>query len=388
MTPGDPSAPEAFRDEVRSWLDEHLVGEFRSFGGRGSPVDDEGWDLRVAWEHELHRSGWVGLSWPVELGGRGLSLAHEIVFIEEHARAGAPNRVNIQGEDLLGPTMLALGTDEQKSWFCPRILSMEHFWCQGFSEPDAGSDLAGVRTVARLDGDQWVVNGQKLWTTFAHHSNWIYAVCRTDPAAERHRGLSMLLIPMDQDGVDVRPLRQMADEVDFCEVYFRDAVTDVGHVLGGVEQGWATAMAALGFERGTTMLPYQFSFGHELDQIFERCRADGLLGDARLRQALARARSGLDVMRHINDRLLARLANGEPAGSAPSLAKLYWATYHQKLAELGVDTLGADGLLLSEGGRAEGAQRSFLFSRAETLFGGTNEIQRNIIGERVLGLPR
>src|SRR6266545_127374 len=241
----------AFRAEVRAWLADHLKGEFAALGGRGGPADEEGWDVRVEWEKLLGKDRWLGLSWPEEYGGRAASFAEQVIFNEEYAKANAPARISFFGEGLFAPTLLAYGTDEQKRRFLPKIQSVEELWCQGYSEPNAGSDLANVQTRGVLDGDQWVVNGQKVWTTLAHRAQWCFCITRTDPGSSGHKGLSYLLIPMDQPGVEVRPLKQMTGTAEFNEVFFSDARTDKGNVLGDVNDGWKVAMATLGFERGT-----------------------------------------------------------------------------------------------------------------------------------------
>ena len=219
-------------EELRAWLDEHLVGEYLDFGGRGRASSDEGFDIRQRWEKELARGQWLGLSLPADYGGRGLGITEQIIFAYEYARAGAPYRLSIQGTDMLGPTLVAFGSEAQKRRFLPSILAADVIWCQGFSEPEAGSDLAGVGTRAKLQGDSWVLNGQKIWTTFGHYADWIYVLCRTDPDAPKHHGLSMLLVPIDQPGVEVRPIRNMADESDFAEVFFTDARTSADLVVG------------------------------------------------------------------------------------------------------------------------------------------------------------
>src|SRR5947209_9437167 len=223
---------EAFRAEVRSWLKEHLVGEYAALGSGGGPADETGWDVRLEWEKKLGEAGWIGLGWPTEYGGRGATITQQLIFNEEYARANAPARISFFGEGLLGPTLIAFGTDEQKQRFLPGILRAEELWCQGFSEPDAGSDLANVKTRAVLDGDEWVVTGQKVWTTLAHRSDWCFVVCRTDADSQSHKGLSYLLCPVDQPGVEVRPLRQMTGSAEFNEVFFDGARTAKENVLG------------------------------------------------------------------------------------------------------------------------------------------------------------
>jgi alkylation response protein AidB-like acyl-CoA dehydrogenase len=384
-------APEesAFREELRDWLAEHLVGEFRAARGVGGPADDRGWDVRLAWEKELAADRWLNVSWPEEFGGRGGSARQELIFHIEHAAAEAPYWVGVQGRDLLGPTLLEFGTDEQKKRFLPAITRCEELWGQGFSEPDAGSDLASLKTRAVRDGDEWVVTGQKIWMTFGAHADWLYVLCRTNPDAAKHRGISMLLIPRHQDGVDIRPIRTMAGGLEFCEVFLDEARTAIDNVVGEVDGGWRVVMGTLGNERsGTTVLPFQALFEREMRALLELVRRRGLEGDLRLRQRLARAWSGLRILQLTNDRLLGTVLRGGHPGPESSIGKLYWANWHRDFGELMIDVLGADALVARESRTGDAMQHSFLNSRAETIYGGANEIQRNILGERVLGLPK
>jgi alkylation response protein AidB-like acyl-CoA dehydrogenase len=384
-------APEesAFREELRDWLAEHLVGEFRAARGVGGPADDRGWDVRLAWEKELAADRWLNVSWPEEFGGRGGSARQDLIFHIEHAAAEAPYWVGVQGRDLLGPTLLEFGTDEQKKRFLPAITRCEELWGQGFSEPDAGSDLASLKTRAVRDGDEWVVTGQKIWMTFGAHADWLYVLCRTNPDAAKHRGISMLLIPRHQDGVDIRPIRTMAGGLEFCEVFLDEARTAIDNVVGEVDGGWRVVMGTLGNERsGTTVLPFQALFEREMRALLELVRRRGLEGDLRLRQRLARAWSGLRILQLTNDRLLGTVLRGGHPGPESSIGKLYWANWHRDFGELMIDVLGADALVAHESRTGDAMQHSFLNSRAETIYGGANEIQRNILGERVLGLPK
>ena len=248
------------------------MGEFAEFGGRGAAASDEGFEVRARWEKELARGGWLGLGFPRRYGGREVGIGAQIVFAYECAHAGAPYRLSIQGTEMIGPTIVAVGTEEQKQRFLPEILAADVIWCQGFSEPDAGSDLANVRTRARLDGDHWVVDGQKIWTTFGHHADWIYVLCRSNPDAPKHRGLSMLLVPMHQPGVEVRPIRNLTGSSEFCEVFFDGARTDADLVVGDVDDGWRVALTVLGFERATATLPHQMQFEREVDDLIARAR--------------------------------------------------------------------------------------------------------------------
>jgi alkylation response protein AidB-like acyl-CoA dehydrogenase len=388
----DTPAQAEFRDEVRTWLSEHLVGEFAAIGGRGGPADEANWDVRVEWERLLGRDRWIGLGWPEEWGGRAAGFVEEVIFSEEYARANAPARVSFFGEGLFAPTLIAYGTDEQKRRFLPRIQAAEEFWCQGYSEPNAGSDLSNVQTRAVLDGEQWVVNGQKVWTTLAHRAQWCFAVVRTDPALTAHKGLSYLLVPMDQPGVTIRPLKQMTGTAEFNEVFFDDARTDKSLVVGDVDDGWKVAMATLGFERGTAFLSQQLGFQEELADLVDVARKNGAAEDAGIRQRLADAYVGVQIMKYNGLRMLTNLVQKGVLGPEASIGKLYWSTWHRALGELAMDVLGTDALLVddsSDGAYAlDELHRIFMFSRSETIYAGASEIQRNIIGERVLGLPR
>jgi alkylation response protein AidB-like acyl-CoA dehydrogenase len=383
----------AFRDEVRGWLADHLTGDFAALGGRGGPADEHGWDTRVEWERLLGKDRWLGLSWPSEYGGRGASFAEQVVFNEEYAKANAPARVSFFGEGLFAPTLLAFGTEEQKRRFLPKIQAVEELWCQGFSEPNAGSDLANVATRGVVDGDQWVVNGQKVWTTLAHRAQWCFCVTRTDPESFGHQGLSYLLIPMDQPGVEVRPLKQMTGTAEFNEVFFDDARTDLTNVLGPVGEGWKVAMATLGFERGTAFLSQQLGFQRELSELIEVAQKNGSTSSPVIRQELADSYVGVQVMKYNGMRMLTNLVKKGVLGPESSIGKLYWSTWHRTLGERAMHVLGTDGGILPSAPGDESyslseLQRIFMFSRSETIYAGSSEIQRNIIGERVLGLPR
>jgi alkylation response protein AidB-like acyl-CoA dehydrogenase len=310
-----------------------------------------------------------------------------VAFYEEYARADAPDKVNHFGEELLGPTLIAFGTPEQQQRFLPRILDVTELWCQGYSEPDAGSDLANVQTRAHLEGEEWVVTGQKVWTSLAHQADWCFVVCRTEPGSERHQGLSYLLVPMDQPGVEVRPITQLTRTSEFNEVFFDGARTSADHVVGEVGQGWKVALATLAFERGVGLLGHQLSFRRELDHLVAVAKDNGRAGDPVIRQRLARSYAELEILRFNTLRSLSGY-DGPVAPPEASVIKLYWSTWHRQLGELAIDIRGPAGLV-AEGFPYEldEFQRTFLFSRAETIYGGSNEIQKNIIGERVLGLP-
>jgi alkylation response protein AidB-like acyl-CoA dehydrogenase len=382
IEPGD----QAFADEVRGWLREHLVGEFAEHRGVGGPDDAQAWDVRVRWEQELAAGGWLGLTWPREYGGRGATLAQEIVFEYEYTRARAPYRIGVQGTDLFGPTLLRFGTEEQKRRFLPKILSVEEFWGQGFSEPQAGSDLASLRTRARRDGDEWVIDGQKVWTTFGSRADWLYVLCRTDPDAPRHRGLSLLLVPAAQPGVEIRPIANMLGAGEFCEVFLTGARTRSDLVVGGEGEGWRVAMGTLGVERGTLLMPQQLGFEREADDVLEMARERRV--PAGLRHRLIDAWIAVQIMRTSNMRTIGEILHDLPLGAQATTGKLFASTWHQRLLELATEVLAEDATVVGEGYDLNPLQRSFLRSRAETIYGGTSQIQRNIIGERLLGLPK
>ncbi|MFI7167218.1 acyl-CoA dehydrogenase family protein [Rhodococcus erythropolis] len=385
-----------FREEIRRWLDDHLVGEFAQIRGVGSPTDDAAWEARLAWEKELGAGGWLGLGWPREYGGRGASLAEEVVFEYEYARAAAPARVGTQALELLGPTLIRFGTDRQRERFLPKIVAVEEMWGQGFSEPGSGSDLASVSTRARRDGDDWVIDGQKIWTTFGHHADWLYVLCRTDPDSTlRHKGLSLLLVPVDQPGVEVRPIRNLAGGSEFSECYFDGARTSTDMVVGEVGGGWPVVMATLGMERGAALMPMQLSMEREVQETITQASKLGATADPRIRRRLTDAYIAVHLMRSTNLRIVSDLIDpdagvpGARSAAAAAIMKLFASTEHQKLGELALDIQGDLGLLESdEFSPASNAQKMFLLSRAETIYGGTAEIQRNIVSERVLGLPR
>ncbi|GAA3811015.1 acyl-CoA dehydrogenase family protein [Sphaerisporangium flaviroseum] len=380
---------DGFREEVRSWLEENLSGRFAGARGLGGPGrEHEGHELRVAWERHLGAAGWTCLGWPKEYGGRDAPLEDQVIFHEEYARADAPARVGHIGEGLIGPTILDFGTDEQKRRFLPPIQAGEELWCQGYSEPDAGSDLAGVQTRATLEGGEWVVTGQKVWTSLAHVAGWCFLLARTEPGSQRHRGLSYLLVPMDQPGVEVRPIVQLTGTSEFNEVFFDGARTAAANILGAPGEGWRVAMATLGYERGASTLGQQIGFRRELDSVIATAERTGAARDPVLRDRLVRSWLELEIMRFNALRTMTSLSAGEP-GPEVSIAKLYWSEWHRRLGELAQAVQGKEGLVTGgEPYDLNDLQRLYLFSRADTIYAGSSEIQRNIIAERTLGLPR
>jgi alkylation response protein AidB-like acyl-CoA dehydrogenase len=376
---------EAFRAEIRTWLGDNLTGEFAALRGLGGPgKDHEVIEERLAWNRHLAAHGWTGVGWPEEHGGQGLSIWQQVIFHEEYARADAPARVNHLGEELLGPTLMAFGTEEQQARFLPKILAVEELWAQGYSEPGAGSDLANVQTKARLEEGEWVLDGQKVWTSNAHFSQWLFVLARSEPGSERHRGLSFLLVPIDQDGVEVRPIEQLTGGSEFNEVFLTGARTAADLVVGEPGDGWRVAMGLLGFERGVSVLGQVVGFARELDHVVTVARDNGAIDDPVLRDRLAQLAVELEVMRW---QALRGLSADDEA--APSVFKLVWASWHKRLGEVAMDVRGLDGLVARAAPyELDDLQRLFLFSRADTLYGGSDEVQRNILAERVLGLPR
>jgi alkylation response protein AidB-like acyl-CoA dehydrogenase len=383
---------EAFRTEVRAWLTENLSGEFAGLRGVGGPGrEHEHFEQRLAWNRHLAASGWTCIGWPREYGGQGASLARQVIFHEEYARSGAPARVGHMGEELLGPTVIAFGTPGQKQRFLPPIAAVTELWCQGYSEPGAGSDLASVSTSAVLDGDHWVISGQKVWTSLATVADWCFLLARTEPGSRRSAGLSYLLVPMDQPGITVRPIRQLTGTSEFNEVFFDGARTPGDLVIGEAGDGWRVAMATLAIERGVSTLGQQVGYRQELDALIEAARANGAASDPLLRDRLARSWIGLQVMR---EQVLSMLDGTGAAGAGDSAAdasvvKLLWSRWHRELGELAMDVLGPSSML-AQGPPYEldDWQRLHLFSRADTIYGGSQEIQLGIIAARQLGLPR
>lgn len=397
-------ADTAFRAEIRAWLEDHLASDpWRGLKGLGGPGrDHEAIDERLAWNRHLAAHGWTCVGWPAEHGGRGLPLWQQVVFYEEYARSHAPHGVNHLGETLLGPTLMAFGTPEQQARFLPPILAVEELWAQGYSEPGAGSDLANVQTRARLEdaaagvgGQEWVIDGQKVWTSNAHFSQWLFVLARTEPGSVRHAGLSFLLVPLDQDGVEVRPIEQLTGGSEFNEVFLTGARTAADLVVGEPGDGWRVAMGLLGFERGVSTLAQTVDYARELATVVDRARTNGALDDPVVRDRLATLRVELSVIRSQGLRGLSQVAGGDDSsagGGAGSIFKLVWAGWHRRLGEAAMQVAGFDGLLTRGADPAaydlDEHQRLFLFSRADTIYGGSDEVQRTILAERVLGLPR
>lgn len=388
--PPSGSDEEAFRTEVRRWMAEHLCGKFEVLRHRGGAGDEEAYpELRKEWELELARGGWTCVGWPKEVGGRGLSIAQQIVFHEEYARAGGPGHLSHLSETLLGPTLIAYGTPEQKQRFLPGIVAGTDYWCQGYSEPGAGSDLANVQTRARQDPEtgDWIVDGQKVWTSLAHECQYIFVVARCEPGSKLHKGLIFLLMDLRQPGVDVRPIRQITGTCEFNEVFFDGARCPAANVVGAPGEGWKIAMALLGFERGLSWIGMQQHFEHQLHLVIKAARQTGADRDPALRERIGRAWMGLKVMHYITLRTLAGGSDGSLSREG-YIVKYYWSNWHRDLGELAMDVLGVEGDIQVDDFSRTRLQQVWLFSRSDTIVAGTNEIQLNIIAERALGMPK
>ncbi|MGI8632376.1 MAG: acyl-CoA dehydrogenase family protein [Solirubrobacterales bacterium] len=378
-----------FRDEVRAWLADAHPGP--------EPGDDEeAFAHRLQWQRRMHADGWAGISWPAEYGGRGATLIEQAIFNEELALAKAPSPANVLGLAMGGPTVIAQGTDEQKQRFLEPILSGEEIWCQGFSEPDSGSDLASLKTRAVRDGDEWVISGQKVWTTLAQHAKWCMLVARSDADAPKHKGLTYFLMDMDQDGVEVRPLRQITGEAEFNELFLDGARVPHDNVIGGEGQGWHVALTTLMHERSTLAFGLQVGLKNALGRLFDLAR-ETPLGDGRasddpvIRQQLAQLLIESEVLRLNAYRGLTKIMTEGVPGPEGSLLKWHWSEINQQLTSLAMDIAGPAGTLAagSEHAPAEGRWlHEYLRARANSIEGGTTEILKNIVAERVLGLPR
>jgi alkylation response protein AidB-like acyl-CoA dehydrogenase len=401
LDPTYSEAAEAYRAKIKAFLAEQLPPDWRGVQAlphaqRRAWVDDH-------WRPMLVKNGFFAVGWPAEYGGGGLTPLEQVILAEEFARHEVP----VQGYNdqlsvnLLGPTLIRWGREDQKKYFLPRIISGEHVWAQGYSEPGAGSDLAGLQTRAVSDGDDWVITGQKVWTSRAHEANWCFVLARTDPSAPKHRGISFLLVPMDQPGVEVRRIRQMTGESLFSEVFFDGARTPQENIIGEVNGGWLVANSLLGVERGGRATVAALGFRQELDAILSLTRERGQTGDAVVRQRLAQGHIEVEILGYLAMKTLTSFLAGTAPGAEASIFKLAWSELHQDLTDLSMDVLGMAGIAPDDEytdehlGAFEGAElspaaavRTFLGARAGTIYAGSSEIQRNIIGERVLNLPR
>jgi alkylation response protein AidB-like acyl-CoA dehydrogenase len=381
------SAPEleAFRAEAAAWLDQQLTGPYKALRGLNNHVDLI--EERRAWEQALGAARWSCIGYPKEYGGRAASVAEQVIFAEEYARARAPARIGHIGVELAGPTLLAFGTEEQKRRFLPDIAAGHAIWCQGYSEPNAGSDLANLRTQARLERDTYLIDGHKIWTSMGAIADWCFLLCRTQPDSAGPKGLSFLLVRMRQPGITVRPIRQMTGESEFCEVFFDGARAAASDRIGAEGDGWKVAMGLLGFERGISTLAQQMQFRNELSEVIRLANDNGQARDPLIRQRLADAHIGLKIMRYNALRMLSSSGSGQLTPSAYTY-KLYWSMWHRRLGELAMDVAGPSAEIGVDAERLSPLTHLYLMSRADTIYAGTNQIQRNIIAERALGLPR
>ena len=401
-----PSDAEAFRSEIRSWLEDNLPKGWFDPGFEMSAEERKAFN--EGWPQKLYGGGWICATWPKEYGGRGLSVMQGVVLSEEFARAKAPLRADFFGDTLVGPTILQWGTEEQKKQFLPQILRGEVRWCQGFSEPNSGSDLASLKTTAVLDGDEWVINGQKVWTTQGHHADYCFLLTRTDADAPKHKGISYLLVPMRQPGVEVRGIVQPDGTAEFCEVFFDNARCPKDNVVGGVNEGWKVANSTLAFERGMSATTSYRRFEDEYKLMLAEAEVRGLLCDLKIRQRLMKYYTKIQLLRINGLRSLTSTLNKTKDPGVAALGatnKMFWTEMHKEAMELCLDIYGADSMLINSGPasgswpgtgrdkRREGypvsaMMSAFFFSRSETIWGGTSQIQRNIVGERALGLPK
>lgn len=396
-----PTSTVPIREKIRAFLAEHLPA---NWAGIGQLAGDAYVEFHDQWRTKLSDAGWLGLTWPTEYGGAGLSEIEAVVVAEEFARAGVPSGGlnDAFSIGMLGNTILHLGTEEQKRYFLPRILDGTDTWCQGYSEPNSGSDLASLKTKAIADGDEWIINGQKIWTSAGHYANWIFVLCRTDPDAPPHRGITFILCPMDQPGIELRPIKMISGASEFNEVFFTDARAPRDHVIGEVNGGWRVAMALLGYERGEAAAVNPIRFRGELDRLVELARMHGKSDDPLIRDRLAAAYSKVEIMRYMGYAALTRFARGVPPGPDAAITKIYWSEYHRLVTELAMDIMGLTALA-PEGREPQSAFATddmgapndsaswagvFLNARAGTIYAGTSEIQRNIVGEMMLGLPK
>ncbi len=396
-----PAETEHYRQTIRAFLDEQLPADWAGFGAM--PPEERGpWQAK--WRQTLSNHNLLAPTWPTEYGGGGLTHLEYVALAEEFAHRGVPTSGSNDAFSItmVGNTILQWGTDEQKAYFIPRILDGTDLWCQGYSEPDAGSDLAGLGCRAVADGDEWIVNGQKIWTSAGQHANMIFTLCRTDPDVPKHQGISFLLVPMDQPGVEVRPIVNMAEDSHFNEVFFSDARCPIGNVLGGTNNGWAVANTLLGFERGAGATVQPLGFRNELDGIIETLKERGLTDDPLNRQQLAAFHIQVEIMRYRGLQALTRYLAGQGPGPESSIGKLFWSEYHSAMTDAVVDMLGMDATVnwgeatrsalgAPAGGTPETVANivaSALIARSGTIYAGTSQVQRNIIGERVLGLPK
>ncbi|MCF8565038.1 acyl-CoA dehydrogenase family protein [Alicyclobacillus tolerans] len=379
----------AFRDAFHAWIQANLPDELKPEKLNALSHDDQ-FQLQLKWEQILAQGGWMGVSWPKEYGGMGKSIFEQVIYYEELAKCGAPAMANSLGHGIVGPTLMVYGTPEQRERFLPGILQGKEVWCQGYSEPNAGSDLASLNTRGVVDGDVLRITGQKVWTSYAHLSNWMFALVRTDSSAEKHKGITFVLIDMSSPGITVRPLRQITDESHFNEVFFEDVVVPVENVVGGIGNGWKMAMAAAAFERGVYFVRHQVELAQEAQMLLDVM--DKHLDDpGRYLHVKEEILDNVEAMRWISYKNLSKVAAGEAPGSESSVTKLIWSETHQRIYETALEILGPEMVLGPHEKMTQDKgfwQKQFLYTRAETILAATSEIHRNLISERILGLPR
>jgi alkylation response protein AidB-like acyl-CoA dehydrogenase len=396
-----PPEAETYREKVQGFLAEHLPANWKGIGALGH---EEAAAFTEEWRRTLFENGYLAVGWPKEYGGQDLSALEQVILAEEFTKAGVPagGPNDVFGIQMVGNTIIQWGTEEQKKHFLPRILSGEDRWCQGYSEPNAGSDLGNLGCRAELDGDEWVINGQKIWTSAGHLANWIFVLTRTDPTSPKHKGITFLLCPRDQPGIEVRPIKMISGESEFNEVFFTDARTPKENVIGEPNGGWAVAMTLLGYERGEAAATNPIRYRNELDRLVELAKEKGRTTDPVIRQRLAQCHIEVEIMKYLGMRALTAFLQGGHPGPEASISKVYWSEYHHRSTELAVDILGLDALVPSGRPPASAFQTddpgapndsaswvgTFLNARAGTIYAGTSQIQRNIIGEMVLGLPK
>jgi alkylation response protein AidB-like acyl-CoA dehydrogenase len=380
-----PPEAEAFRAEYRAWLDEHLTAELRGLGYQGEP--DEGYlGLMHGWNRTLADAGYAAISWPVAHGGRDASVMEQVVFAEENVRAGAPGTLNPIGLANIAPSIMAFGTEAQQDRFLRPMLRGDEIWCQGFSEPDAGSDLASLSTSARWNGDGWIVNGQKVWNTYGTLASFCELLVRTDPTASKHRGITCLLVDMTLPGIEVRPLRTLTGEREFCELFFDDVFVPADALLGAENDGWTVAMATLSFERGG-VASLHLQLRHRIRRLIELAHENGTGADPLVRQRLADLFTRGETLRFLADRAVSRAAAGLPPGPESSLIKIVWSQVGRALPLAAADVVGGD-VFARDVATSGRAATELLSSTSLTIAGGTTEVNRNVVAERVLGLPK
>ena len=396
----EPQAEE-YREKVQAFLAEKLPATWKGIGSLEGKAAEE---FMYQWRQVLASSPYLAPGWPVEYGGGGLSALEQVIVAEEFARAGVPTGSfnDTFGIQMLGNTLLLWGTEEQKRYYLPRIISDQDTWCQGYSEPNAGSDLGNVGLKATLDGDQFILNGQKIWTSAGQYATHIFTLARTNPDAPKHKGISFLLVDMRQPGIEVRPIKMISGESEFNEVFYTDAACPKENIVGGINNGWAVAMSLLGYERGEAAATLSIRFQAEFDRLLALAQERGVASDPRIRQRLSECYVRVQIMKYLGLRTLTKFVAGHHPGPDGAISKLYWSEYHKIVTELAMDILGADGLVpvgrkpissfQTDDGGAENSSMSwamtFLNARAGTIYAGSSQVQRNIIGEMVLGLPK